>query len=434
MSGLLSNSGDDKSAVKPAGEKASADDLANFFAEPDDKGAKPDKEDKLDKEDKTDKDKDKDDKLDIDEDDIELKDEDEDDDKLDLEDKDKKAEDEIEINAPPKKKEILAKYPNFLKEFPFFEKMMYRDRQYTELFGSFDDARDVAERAQILDHFEGDLMKGNTETILKQVKETDKKAFDKLVDNYLPTLARVDKEAYFEVVGNIGKHLIAELVKEGKSLGVDENSKDAAAALRNAALTLNQFLFGTSTYSPPQQRVAKADEKDEELEQERTQYVRERFEDSRNELQTKVDNTLRATINDYIDRDSQMTGYVKKNAVRDALTMLHTAIGNDPAFRKNLDRLWESAFSSRFDRNSLDRIRSTYLGKAKNMLPAIIKKARAEALKDQTPSSRKERDEEKDEETTRKREPISSGRPRQQSGGKLKMERGESVLDFLSRD
>lgn len=420
-------------ADKPAGPagKQSADDVADFFNLEDDgskvKDKVPAKGDKGDKEvDEGDEDAD-----------IEIKEDEEEEEKLDLEEegKEKKvakgSEEEIEIDAPPKKREIAAKYPNFFKEFPFIEKMMFRDRQYTDLFGSFDDARDVAERAQVLDRFEQDLIKGNTETVLTQIKNSDKKAFDKIVDNYLPTLAKVDKEAYFEVVGNVGKHMIHELAQEARNLA--GSNKEASEALHNAALTLNQFLFNSSNYTPPKPRIEKTNEKDEELERERTDYVRERFETSRGDLQTRVDNTLRATISEYIDRSGEMSSYVKKNAIRDALNILHQNIGIDTSFRKNLDRLWESAFNDRFSRNSLDRIRSTYLGKAKQLLPSVIKKARAEALKDSSPRKSEDKEEKEEKEERPRRGPIESGRPRQ-SGGKGKMEKGESVLDFFSRD
>jgi len=421
-------------ADKPAGSasKQSAEDVADFFNLEDDtsKVKIPAKGDKSDKEEIEEEDAD-----------IEIKEDEEEEEKLDLEEdkdnKDKKRakpegeEEEIEIDAPPKKREIAAKYPNFFKEFPFIEKMMFRDRQYTDLFGSFDDARDVAERAQVLDRFEQDLIKGNTETVLAQIKNNDKKAFDKIVDSYLPALAKVDKEAYFEVVGNIGKHMIHELSQEARN--IIGSNKEAGEALHNAALTLNQFLFGTSNYTPPKPRVEKVNEQDEELERERTNFVRERFETSRGDLQTRVDNTLKATISEYIDRSGEMSSYIKKNAIRDALNMLHQNIGNDTSFRKNLDRLWESAFNDRFSRSSLDRIRSTYLGKAKQLLPSVIKKARAEALKDSSPRKSEDKEEKEDKEERPRRGPIESGRPRQ-SGGKNKIEKGESVLEFFSRD
>ena len=453
MSGLPSNSisgsgtgnqGD--LGVKPEGPKsqASPDDINDYFSlgnEGDDKDDKVDKDDKEDKtpvrrakpvkEDKEDKELDNDD-----DDDIKLKEAEDEDEKLDLEEKkSKEGDDELEIDAPPRKKEVTAKYPNFFKEFPFFEKMMFRDRQYTELFGSFDDAKEVAERAQVLDSFEADLMRGSTESVLAEVKRLDKKAFDRIVDGYLTTLAKVDKEAYFEVSGNVTKQLIKEMVQEARGL-YNNGNKEAAESLNAAAQLINQFMFGTTNYTPVKPRVEVNNDAEEQINRERQDMVRERYDIARADLQTRVDNTLRATITDYIDRKGEMSDYVKRNAVRDALVMLHKTIGEDANFRRNLDRLWEASFNQRLNKNSLDRIRSAYLGKSRQLLPAIIKKARAEALNGQAPSSRKERDDDNEqEETPRRRGPISDGRPRQHSGGNRgKMEKGESVLEFFSRD
>lgn len=424
-----------QTAVNQPAKQPTADDVLDLLSREDE--TPPDKVDK----DKIIKDKDKekipsdDDislKEDIDEvDKLELEDE-EDKDKKKDKDKDKIPEEELELDAPPKKRELLAKYPDLFKNFPWFEKMMYRDRQYTELFGSFDDAKDVAEKAQVLDSFEQDLMGGNTETILKQIKDNDPKAFDKIVDNYLIALSRVDKDAYVEVCGNIGKHIIHDLVKEAEAIG--GTNKDQAELLRQTALILNQYLFASSTYTPPKPRVEqKSNEAEEEINNQKKAFARERYEASRNELQTRVDNTLRATISDYIDRNNEMTPYVKKNAINDAMNLLHKTVGGDVAFRKSLDRLWEAAFNNNFSQDSLNSIKSAYLGRSKQILKAVIQKARADALKDNTAVSRQREDEEEREEERPRRGPIASGRPRQ-SSGKNERKQGESVTEFFMRD
>src|SRR5436190_140497 len=81
----------------------------------------------------------------------------------------------VNVEAPPRKKEILKEYPELFKKFPFLEKMMYRDREYTELFGSFDDAKEIAEKSENFNNFENQLLSGNTEEILRGVKEADEK-------------------------------------------------------------------------------------------------------------------------------------------------------------------------------------------------------------------------------------------------------------------
>lgn len=358
-----------------------------------------------------------------DEDEIELKEPDEDEEKLELE----KDDDEIRIDTPPRKREILKEYPEIFKKFPWFEKMMFRDKQYNELFGSFDDAKELADKADIFNQFEQQLLNGNTESILRDLKDTDTKAFDKVVDSYLVTLHKVDKDAYFNVVDQINKRLIQEMVKVSNESQNDD--------LKQAALLVNQFLYGTSKFTPHENRV-KEDSNTEknEAEKERLDFIQERFETSRDDLQTRVDNTLRATINEYIDPRGSMNGYMKKNAINDALKMVHEAIGNDRSSTSTLNKLWRAAFDAKFSKDSLQRIQSFYLGKAKPVLSPAIKKARAEALKDLAPRARKTNDDEEKEETPRTRR-IATGRPSSQTkedkGG---MRKGESVADFFARD
>jgi hypothetical protein len=355
-----------------------------------------------------------------DEDELELS-EPEEEEKLDL-----TSDEDIDIQTAPRKKEILKKYPELFKDYPFLEKMMYRDKQWNEIFGSFDDARELADKAEIFSSFESQLLAGNTAEILKEVKETDKKAFDTIVDDYLPTLAKVDKEAYFHVVGNLNRRLIMEMVQEAN----DTNNDD----LKQAALLVNQFVFGTSKFTAPSNRVEKDKNAEQsEAEQERLNFVKERFESARDDLQTKVDNTLRATISDYIDPKGVMTAYVKKNAVTDAMRILSNSIASDSSVVKNLDTLWRTAFNSKFSKDSLGKIQSFYLSKAKGNLKNAILKARSEALKDLQPRH-KETDDESEEESPRpQRKIIPTGRPSRPQG-KNEMKKGESVTDFFMRD
>jgi len=349
--------------------------------------------------------------------------------KIDLKEEEEQVED-LNITAPPRKKEILKKYPELFKEFPFLEKMLYRDKEYNELFGSFDDAKEVAEKAEVFKELEGQLMAGNTESLLSDIRETDPKAFDIIVDDYLPTLMKVDKDAYFHVVGNINKRLIAEMVKEANATGND--------GLKEAALLVNQFVFGTSTYSPPQARVDRTvDPKKDEVERERLEFTRERFESSRDELQGRVDNTLKATISEYIDPKGQMSSYVKKNAVNDAIRLLNEHIGGDSGTTRGLDKLWRAAFDAKFSKEALNRIQSFYLGKARAGLKNAILKARAEALKDTSAAPQrkeKETEEESEKESPSRSRRLETGRTSQPRSNSKGMKQGESVYDYFSRD
>jgi len=409
------------SEVKVPGKTQTADDINDLFKSIDgEENSEKDESSKKIKSDKEDELELKEDKKDS-EDELEFKvDEEEKEEKIDLKE-------DFEIDAPPRKKEILAKYPDLFKTFPFLEKVLYRDKQYTELFGSFDDAKEIAERSESFNEFETQLLSGNTEEILRELKNSDPQAFNKIADNYLLTLHKVDKEAYFHVTGNLNRRLIQEMVEEGNQTGNDD--------LKQAALLVNQFVFGTSKFTTPNKLVNETEESGKsEIEKERLDYLKERFETSRDELQTRVDNTLRATIDSYIDPRNQMTPFAKKHAVSEAMKYISETLVEDSAIVKHLDKLWRAAFDSKFSKESLSRIQHTYLGKAKSLLKDAIMKARAEALKDvktQAKPEKEEVEENSTEDSPKKR--ITPGRTSEPKG-KNQMKKGESVSEFFARD
>jgi hypothetical protein len=341
------------------------------------------------------------------------------------------SEEQLELVTPVRRREILKAYPDLFKKFPYLEKAYYREQQFTEVFPTIDEAKMSSEKSQILDNFERDVMSGSTEKILKSVMEQDKNAFHKIVDDYLPTLARVDEQAYYHVLGNVAKHTIYSMVQEANRVGNEE--------LKKAAHIVQQFVFGTSEFKPPTNLARESKPEDNTREKQITEreqnFTRQAFENSRGDLNTRVNNTLRNTIEAHIDPKSSMTDYVKKNASRDAMDTLDNLINQDSRFKSLVDKLWERAFHEGFTRESTDRIRSAYVSKAKTLLPAVIKKARNEALRG---IGKRVRDDEETS-TSERRGPIAPGKPRSlQSGGKInkasEIPKGMSTLDFLNSE
>lgn len=380
--------------------------------DPDDK-----KDDK--KDDKVeDKDKKEDDKKEEDDEDEEKE--------LKIEDEDKDDEDEeldeekLELVVPARKKEILAKYPKLFKDFPYLEKAYYRDQQYTEILPTIADAKEAVEKAGILESFEQDLVNGDTTKILSAAKKGDPDGFNKLVDNYMESLASVDKDAYYTVTGNIAKRLIYGMVKTAR-----ENKDED---LEKAAVLVNKFFFNTTEFQQLT-RLGKEESKDttesDKLKKDREAFEQRKFESSRDDLQTKVDNTLKNTLDNHIDPKKSMSNYVKNNAIKDCQNKLEDAIKGDKRFLQVLDSLWKRAANDNYSRSSLDKIKSAYLSKAKTLLPSIISTVRKEALKGN--GSDKLQEEEKEEVVTRRSTP-SSNRGKEE----VKSKKKQSTLEFFN--
>lgn len=328
--------------------------------------------------------------------------------------------DELEVMTPVPRREILKKYPQLFKDFPQLEKSYYRDKQFTEILPTIADAKEAVAKANTLDRFETDLLGGNTEQVLSAVKKFDENSFKKIVDNYLPTLHRIDSQAYNHVVGNIIKTLVSGMVAEARSSG-DEG-------LQNAASLAYKFVFGNTNYSPPQTlaKPVEANPEADKLKAEREKFATERFTHTQNELTTKVQNTLKGTISNNMDPKEQMTEYVRNKAVGDALNNLQELIAQDKAFVSINNKLWERAFRSGFNQADVDKIRAAYLSKARTLLPTVIKSARNEALKGS--GKRISTDDPK-------KGPIATGKPSTQKAMKVNdIPKGMKTLDFLLQE
>ncbi len=414
---------DDKGAAPaPSSGSTTKEDIVELLGEDDDK------EESLELEDKPVKEKVKEEpKEEEPDEEDETKEDDEEDELKELEEElEGPSEEQLELVTPVRRREILKKYPNLFKEFPYLEKAYYREQQFTEILPTIDDAKEAVEKATTLDNFEKDLMNGNTETILKTLHDRDRKGFNKLVDNYMSTLARVDDRAYHHVLGNTIKHTIVAMVQEANRSNND--------ALKAAAQILNQFTFGSSDFQPPTNLSndrPEEDDREKEIKQKTQDFARQQFESTRTNLNTKISNVIKSTISSNIDPRKGMSDYVKSNAERDAREQLIELMGKDQRLTIVLDKLWKNAFDKNFSEDSVAQIKSAYLSKAKTLLPSVLKMARIKALKG---TGKRVSDDDSD------KSPITPGRPRSQSSSGKKtskagdIPKGMTTLEFLNQD
>jgi hypothetical protein len=343
--------------------------------------------------------------------------------------------DEIEelTIAPARKKEILAKYPELFKEFPILEHSWYRARAYTEIFPTPKDAQAAAERIGSFEQFENELINGSNESVLKALKDNAPESFGRVVDNYLKNLQKVDQGAYHHVLGNYAiKPIIVAMGQEALRHQQGGN-EEVAKQIRDAALIMHQFVFGTSQFEPIQQFGPKEQDNAQakQLEQERRQFASERFNTVQNDLFRAVSNSVRSLVEANIDPRGSMSAYVKSKAVEDAMSAVQNTIANDREYRSVNDRLWDTAFRTNYSDESKQRLKSAYVTRARLHLPGIIRKVRESAIRGLAPK-RPERD---------RQGPLPQGKSSTHSnrGGSTKEQaakipRGMSTLQFLSED
>lgn len=284
----------------------------------------------------------------------------------------------LELTTPVRRREILAKYPQLFKDFPYLEKAYYREQQFTEILSTIEDAKTAAESHQVLQRYTKDMVEdGNVKNVLKMIKEHNPETFARVADNYMEHLKEIDEAAYIHVQSNLVKNIILGMVDEAKSSQDDD--------LRTAALLLNKWAFGSSKFTPPQKLAKEPNKEDKtketEISKREEEFNRRQIDSAVFEVNNRVNNSIKAAIETNIDPNKTMTDYVKKNATRDALEKITSLIEKDTRFQKIVDKLWEKAAQSDFSQDSQGEIRKAFLSKAKSLLAPVLKSARTEALK-----------------------------------------------------
>lgn len=337
------------------------------------------------------------------------------------------AENELELSARiPTRKEILEYDPKIFKKFPTLEHAMYREKQYAELFPTIEDAKQANDRSQVLEGFERELLSGNIDNVLKTVKQTDDKAYGKIVNGFLDNLRTTDPNAHLKIMNRAAKQIINFVYQSGKKEGDEQ--------LQLASQYMHKFIFNSTEVTPdsdsPKEEI---NPKENEISQRERDFTHRQLTSAVNEVTNAVNTRLRSTIEKHLDPNNSMSSYVKSKSADDVMSELDKQISGDKRFRVVLDALWKKAHSNNFSESTRKEIQKTLEGKSAALLLPIIRKVRATALKDaQQISTKKKSDETEDEPIKQSRDRVPAKTLSSTKSDKMRKP-GESALDYLNR-
>jgi hypothetical protein len=293
---------------------------------------------------------------------------------------DTKINEEEPVLNLPRRQEILKEFPELFKKFPQIEHAMYREKEYAAIFPTIKDAKEAVEVVQEFEKFEEKLLSGDLTDVLKSVQEQNKEAFVVMVDNFLPTLAQVNKEGYHYIIGSVLEQAIASVFTEGNKRGDTQEAKN----MKIAAQIFNQFIFGNSDIKQPQVLGSKKLPKNEETDSiasEREELVRERFTSAQENLNNHTSKLIDSAVARMIDPRQSMNDFTRNNAIKNVVSKVESLIEQDSRFQSGMEKLWEKAFADNFSSASIKVIQTAYLEKVKTIIRPIVDSVRSEALK-----------------------------------------------------
>jgi hypothetical protein len=281
-----------------------------------------------------------------------------------------KEEEEEEPEIPkyqrPLFKDIKTKYPDFFKDFPDMREVYFREGKYSSIFPTVEDAEEAFNKSSLFDTLAQDLSQGSVNALLDTLEQGGKNLLYQVAENFLPSLYSKDQNAYYNVVGPIIGEFIKSIFVEGEKTG-DEN-------LKAVALHAAKFGFGTTNLNEIGLKRKQIDPQIQ-AEKERLEKERQTLEIQRyNEVYSQVAERSQKILLTEIARNIKIEdSYKRSAAIRDVFEKINEVLSQDPRHIKLMNTLWLKSKNSGYSIESRNKIVSTLIGRAKQIMPAVVK-------------------------------------------------------------
>lgn len=268
--------------------------------------------------------------------------------------------------------EIKAKFPEITKEFPQLRDMFYRESEFTKLFPTVDDAREAFEDNEAFINLRDSVISGDSTPLIEAVKSQSNQAVAAFGVDFLSKLAKNDNESYVAVITPLFENLVRNFHNSD-----DENQK-------NAALLLSQWLFkdtGVAEGKKTFQKEIKLEKRDESKDV-------ETFNQKAGEVGAKANQALGALVLKNLDPGNALTPSIKKLVLNDIINQIQNQLGSDKEHMTVMNSRWKRAKSNGYTDDDQAKIISTFLARAKSLIPSISTKVMNDALGTQKKASK----------------------------------------------
>jgi hypothetical protein len=191
-------------------------------------------------------------------------------------------------------------------------------------------------------------------------------------------LYKTDKDTYFAVTTPIAESLLRNAYKAAQQSG-DEN-------LQNAALHIARWALGDVGFATGEKTTQVAEpeaKKDLKYEQEKEQFYTQRYNDSKQYVSATAYTRLSSEIKKGLDPNGVFNDFTTQLLVKEILNEIGGTLEADRVHMDTINSMWRHAHKAGFAGNWKDRILSTYMSRARAIMPAIRARIRQQAQIDQ---------------------------------------------------
>jgi len=268
----------------------------------------------------------------------------------------------------PTTKQIEAKYPELFKDFPSLRHAFFREQEFSKLFPSMEDAKVASENVAIFNDLQADVLEGTGERLLNSLKEAD--SLKRFSTKFLSNLNKVDRDLHWEVIAPVLEDALRAFYREGKTRGSED--------ITNAADHLAIFLFGDPDVASGKKSITRQiEEKEPKVDPEQQKWRQERVNTFRSDVYDSCIDGITPMIQQGIPAETSK--FMKDALTKSILTEVDKLIASDKTHQSYVDKLWDKAIASGFNKDSKTSITAAYLARAKSLIPSVRRRLITEA-------------------------------------------------------
>jgi hypothetical protein len=264
-------------------------------------------------------------------------------------------------------KEALKENPELLKKL---KTQFFREQKFTELFPTIEVAQKAAQAQDNFEFLRDMVLEGNAEDMLSQVKQTSDKSLKNFASNFLPSLAKVDNDIYVEVTTPIIQDVLFKIAEYGKGKGGKEGDN-----ILNAAKVAHFTVFGNYNLGKPVEHKV---EKDPDLERDKKDFYQARYTELASSIHGDIDSKLDSEIEQGLDPTNSLKPGLKRLLIKEIKTELFKQLDSDTEHMGRMQSLWRREEKAGFKGEYKDSIKTTFLSRAKTLIPKIRASKRSE--------------------------------------------------------
>lgn len=296
-------------------------------------------------------------------------------------------EEEPEVKLPfdrPTVKALREAYPDIFKKFPSLRDSYFREIEFTKIFPSVDDAKEAVQENEAFNTISDAALEGDPVPILESLEKTDKKAFTLFAAGFLPALYKRDQETYREIITPVVENLFRQAYRSS-----DEDT-------RKAAVTLAKFIFdehgeeiaqGKKTMSKLQDLAKQQKELQTRRAEETSKALRAAYSD----VASQIGQNLTAMAMKQVDPNKTFSPFIRKQLATKAVERIMKQLESDDSHKSVMANRWKKAKQNGYTTEEKGKIVSTFLARAKSLVPSATEKVRTLASgKEGRPTSRGE--------------------------------------------